>query len=126
MNYHHATRRSEEMNEVYRKFAEEDKAQTVADYRELLKLPAFRRVLAGIFKRARVFGSISYDSVETNYVMKTVGMREMGVDIYTTANNADGELVVKAIAERNEVEKSRMKKLEEFVEKKGKTSWQNQ
>lgn len=115
MNRHHL-RRSDAMNELYRKFADEDKEQTLADYRDLLKLPAFRRVLAGILKRARVFGSISYDSVETNYIMKTIGMREMGVDIYATANSADGELVLKAIAERNEIESSRSKLVKELSE----------
>jgi hypothetical protein len=97
----------------------------LSDYRELLKLPAFRRVFAGIIERSRVFGSISYDSCETNYVMKTIGMREMGVDIFVTANNADGELVLKAISERNEIERERARKMEEFVEKKGNTSWKN-
>ena len=38
MNHH--LRRSDEVNELYRKFAEEDKAQTQEDYRELLQLPA--------------------------------------------------------------------------------------
>ena len=125
MNHH--LRRSDEVNELYRKFAEEDKAQTQEDYRELLQLPAFRRVFAGILKRARVFGSISYDSIDTNYILKTVGMREMGVDIFAIANNADGELVLKAISERNEVEKSRARKIEDIIEleKKGKTPWKN-
>lgn len=122
MNY---PRKSQEMNELYRKFGDEDREQMLSDYRELLKLPAFRRVFAGIIKRSRVFGSISYDSVETNYIMKTIGMREMGVDIFVTANNADGELVLKAISERNEIERERARKMEEFVEKKGNTSWKN-
>ena len=58
----HQFRRSEEVKELYRKFGEEDAAQSVEDYRELLQIPAFRRVFAGILKRSRVFGSISYDS----------------------------------------------------------------
>lgn len=110
-------RASDRLNDLHRRYADEDYEQTQADYRELLKLPAFRRVLVGIIKRARVFGSISFDKVETNDVMKQIGWRELGVDIYMTANNADGELVLKAIQERNEVERDRKRTFE--VEMKG-------
>lgn len=111
------SRRSAELNELYRRFAEEDAAQTDADLKKLLQLPEFRRVFAGIVKRSRVFGSISYDSVETNAVMKAVGFREMGVDVYMMANRADGEMVLKAIAERNDLERSRAKKAEALATK---------
>ena len=112
-------RRSEEVKELYRKFGEEDAKQTVEDYRELLKIPAFRRVFAGILKRSRVFGSISYDSNDTNAVMKTVGFRELGVDIYLAANQADGQLVLTAISERNELERARRARVDALTEKKG-------
>ena len=109
----------EEVKELYRKFGEEDAAQSVEDYRELLQIPAFRRVFAGILKRSRVFGSISYDSNDTNAVMKTVGFRELGVDIYMAANQADGKMVLTAISERNELERARRVKIDALTEKKG-------
>lgn len=115
----HQFRRSEEVKELYRKFGEEDAAQSVEDYRELLQIPAFRRVFAGILKRSRVFGSISYDSNDTNAVMKTVGFRELGVDIYMAANQADGKMVLTAISERNELERARRVKVDALTEKKG-------
>jgi len=100
-------RASEKLNDMHRQFADEDYEQNKADYRELLKVPAFRRVLVGILKRARVFGSISMDATETNQVMKMIGWRELGVDIYMAANQADGAMVLKAIEERTAVEKER-------------------
>lgn len=99
--------RSERLNELHRRFADEDAEQTRADYRELLQLPAFRRIFVNIVKRSRVFGSISFDQVDTNSVMKTIGFRELGVDIYMAANQADGHMVMKAIEERNAIERSR-------------------
>ena len=117
MNIETSRRKSDRINELHQRFADEDYQQSIADYRELLKLPAFRRLFVGIVKRARVFGSISFDRVETNDVMKQIGWRELGVDIYMTANNADGEMVLKAIQERNEIERDRKRTFE--VEMKG-------
>lgn len=108
-------RRSEELNALHRQFGEDDARQAQADYRELLKLPAFRRVLVAILKRARVFGSISFDDVNTNQVMKAIGFRELGVDIYMTANAADGAMVLKAIEERNEIERERKTRIENVI-----------
>ncbi len=106
-------RRSDALNELYGRFAEEDREQGRADYRALLQLPAFRRVLMAVVKRARVFGSISPESAETNAVMKAIGFRELGVDIYMSANQADGAMVVKAIEERNAVERERRERIEQ-------------
>lgn len=105
-------RASEKLNAMYKAYADEDYKQTQADYKALLKEAAFRRVLAGILKKGRVFGSIAFDSNETNEVFKTLGWRELAVDIYHTANAADGEAVAKAIAERNEVERERRERFE--------------
>lgn len=100
-------RESERLNDMHRAFAEEDAKQAQADYKELLAIPAFRRVLAAILKRGRVFASIAYDSTDTNEVFKTIGWREFAVDIYFAANAADGEKVLLAMAERTAVEKDR-------------------
>jgi len=100
-------RKSERLNELHQRFSDEDYEQNKADYKALLQLPSFRRVLMNIVKRSRVFGSISFDAVDTNTVMKNIGFRELGVDIYMTANQADGAMVLKAIDERNEVERRR-------------------
>jgi len=100
-------RASERINDMHRKFSDEDYEQTKADFKALLQVPAFRRVFAWIVKRARVFGSISMDATDTNTVMKMIGWRELGVDIYMTANKADGAMVLKAIEERNKVEMDR-------------------
>jgi len=105
-------RKSETLNELHKRFADDDYEQNKADVKSLLQMPAFRRVFVNIVKRARVFGSISFDSVETNQVMKNIGFRELGVDIYMTANQADGEMVLKAISERNELEKHRKSVIE--------------
>lgn len=107
MSFEGERRASERLNEIHRRFAEEDHEQSVADYRELLKLPAFRRVLAGILKRARVFGSLSRDCTDPNQMMKMIGWRELGVDILFAANGADGAMVLKAIEERNAIERGR-------------------
>jgi len=113
-------RASDRLNDLQRGFAEEDYRQSQADYRELLQLPAFRRVLASIIRRGRVFSSVAFDSNETNEVMKNIGWRELAVDIYFTANAADGEMVLKAIRERNEVERDRKARIEkEASEAKG-------
>lgn len=100
-------RASERVNALYREFAEEDRRQTSEDYRALLQLPAFRRVLSGILKRGRLFGSLAWDGSDTNDVMKRIGMRETAVDIYAAANLADGKMVLLAIEERNELERRR-------------------
>lgn len=100
-------RASERVNALYREFAEEDSRQTSEDYRALLQLPAFRRVLSGILKRGRLFGSLAWDGSDTNDVMKLIGMRETAVDIYAAANLADGKMVLLAIEERNELERRR-------------------
>ncbi len=105
-------RRSDALNDLYRRFADEDYEQTMADYKALLQLPAFRRVLMNVVKRARVFGSISLEGVETNAVMRAIGFRELGVDVWATANRADGSMVLKAIEERNAVERERRERLE--------------
>ncbi len=106
-------RRSDALNDLYRRFADEDYEQVKADYRVLLQLPAFRRVLMNVVKRSRVFGSISFEKVDTNEVMKSIGFRELGVDIYMTANQADGAMVLKAIEERNAVERERRERIEQ-------------
>lgn len=113
-------RESERLNEMHRVFAEEDAKQAQADYKELLQLPAFRRVLASIFKRGRVFASIAYDSNNTNEVFKTIGWRELAVDIYFTANAADGEKVLLALTERTAIEKERKARFEQAMNMKGK------
>jgi len=100
-------RKSEELNALQQEFADDDYNQNQDDLKALLQLPSFRRVLINIIKRARVFGSISYESADTNIVMKAIGFRELGVDIYMSANKADGEMVLKAISERNELERDR-------------------
>ncbi len=100
-------RASERVNALYREFAEEDREQTREDYRALLQLPAFRRVLSGILKRGRLFGSLAWDGSDTNDVMKRIGMRETAVDVYAAANLADGKMVLLAIEERNELERRR-------------------
>ena len=51
--------------------------------------------------------------------MKTVGFRELGVDIYMAANQADGKMVLTAISERNELERARRVKIDALTEKKG-------
>lgn len=101
----------DKINNLTADFREQDRQQLIADYGELLKLPSFRRVFCALLKRTRVFGSIAMDSVDTNYVMKLIGMREMGVEVYCTGNIANGELVMKAILERNEIEQSRTKQI---------------
>ena len=105
-------RRSDALNDLYRRFADEDHEQTRADYKALLQLPAFRRVLMNVVKRSRVFGSISFDKADVNEVMKAIGFRELGVDVYMAANQADGAMVLKAIEERNAVERERRERLE--------------
>lgn len=115
MNFGNERKRSEALNELHRSFGDEDAKQMQADYKALLQQPAFRRILVSILKRARVFGSISYDSVETNTVMKAIGFRELGVDIYMAANMADGAMVLKAIQERNEIERDRKARIEILV-----------
>ena len=112
-------RKSEELNELQKSFADEDYEQTRADFRELLQVPAFRRVLVGIIKKARVFGSISMENTDTNEVMKAIGWRELGVDIYFTANNADGKMVMKAIEERTEIERDRKARIDILVKNNG-------
>ncbi len=112
MNMADRRRASVKLNEMHRQFADEDYEQMRADYRRLLQDPAFRRVLVGILKRARVFGSVSMDTSDTNAVMKMIGWRELGVDIYFTANTADGAMVLKAIEERTQVEKDRKQRLD--------------
>ena len=105
-------RRSDAVNDLYRRFADEDYEQNKADYKALLQLPAFRRVLMNVVKRSRVFGSISFDKADVNEVMKAIGFRELGVDVWMTANQADGAMVLKAIEERNAVERERRERLE--------------
>lgn len=115
-----ARRVSEEVQNLHRQFAEDDAKQNQADLKALLKMPEFRRFLIGVLKRARVFGSVSFDTVETNAVMKAIGFRECGVDIYMAANVADGAMVLKAIEERNEIERDRKAHIDALVnEKKG-------
>lgn len=110
-------RKSDELNALQQEFADDDYRQNQDDLKALLQLPSFRRVLVNIVKRARVFGSISYESADTNVVMKAIGFRELGVDIYMSANKADGEMVLKAISERNEVERNRKARFEALVNK---------
>lgn len=105
-------RRSDAVNDLYRRFADEDYEQIRADYKALLQLPAFRRVFMSVVKRARVFGSVSFDGADTNGVMRTIGYRELGVSVYMEANQADGAMVLKAIEERNAVERERRERLE--------------
>ena len=119
-------RRSEELNGLQRRFADEDYQQTKADYRELLKLPAFRRIFAGLMKRGRVFGSLAFEDNETNAVMKNIGWREFAVDVYFTANMADGENTALALKERNDLERQRREECERLTkpdEKKGSRQW---
>jgi len=113
-------RASDRLNALQKSFADEDYQQMREDYKALLQIPAFRRVFAGIVKRGRVFASIAFDSNETNEVMKNIGWRELAVDIYFTANAADGEMVLKAIKERNDLEKDRKARVDkELNETKG-------
>lgn len=107
--------KSEELNALQQQFADDDYNQNQDDLKALLQLPSFRRVFVNIVKRARVFGSISYESADTNIVMKAIGFRELGVDIYMAANKADGEMVMKAISERNELERERKARLDNLV-----------
>jgi hypothetical protein len=107
MRYDEMRKRNEDLQRLHNEFAEDDAEQMHLDYKALLQVPAFRRVFVAIIKRARVFGSISYDGCETNAVMKNIGFRELGVDIYMAANEADGEMVLQAIKERNEIERER-------------------
>ena len=125
MNLDAKKRRSEELSRLYREAQDEDYAQTQADFKELLKLPAFRRVLIGILKKARVFGSIAMDVTPTNEVMKLVGWRELGVEIYCTANMADGSMVVQAMDERARVERERKARFEAII-KNSETKGKNQ
>ena len=115
MRYESEKKKSEAINDLHRSFAEADAKQMQSDYKALLQRPEFRRILVSILKRARVFGSISYDTVETNAVMKAIGFRECGVDIYMSANAADGEMVLKAIQERNEIERDRKARIEAVI-----------
>lgn len=105
-------RKSTELKKLHAQFAQEDYAQNQQDLKALLKIPAFRRFFISVVKKAHVFSSIIMDETQTNTVMKELGFRELGVDIYMTANQADGELVLKAIAERTEVERERKARID--------------
>ena len=68
----HQFRRSEEVKELYRKFGEEDAAQSVEDYRELLQIPAFRRV----FKKYDLLNESIEENVRASRVVKGFSREE--------------------------------------------------
>lgn len=105
-------RKSMELKKLHAQFAQDDYLQNQQDLKALLKIPAFRRFFVSVIKKAHVFGSIMTDESQTNSVMKNLGFRELGVDIYMTANQADGEMVLKAIQERTEVERERKARID--------------
>jgi hypothetical protein len=104
--------RSQRLNELYEQFGREDADQESADYKELMKIPAFRRVLMGIISRARVFGSVYPESNNANELAYLTGRREYGCEIYALANKADPTGVVEAMTERSKILKFRNQRIE--------------
>lgn len=100
-------RKSEELNALHARWAEEDHDQMKADVRELMKTPAFRRFVTAIVKKGRVFGDINDDGENTHATFRDIGYRKLAVEIYMIVNGASPEEMFKAITERNEIERHR-------------------
>lgn len=97
--------KNKRVSKLYEKFSADDSNQLKDDLKELLEQPAFRRILAYILKRMRVFGSIVGEKPDE--IMRSIGWREAGLDLYYACNRANSKMVIKAIEERNQVEEQR-------------------
>ena len=97
--------KNKRVSRLYEKFSADDANQLKDDLKDLLEQPAFRRILAYILKRMRVFGSIGGDKPDE--IMRSIGWREAGLDLYYACNRANSKMVIKAIEERNQVEEQR-------------------
>lgn len=112
-NFFEKRRRSQELNELQLKFRAEDNAQMFADFVELMKLPAFQRVLIGMCRRAGLEKSVvrTDDPRDTDFFL---GYREFAVQLAESAKGADYANWIKADRDRREIEMDRKARLDAF------------
>lgn len=112
--------RTDRIEQLYGLFQVEDATQSKADFKEMMKYPAFRRILVSFYNRGEVDKSIrSTDTTATN---REIGYREMGVQLKEAAINADFDAWLLALKERNDIERERAQRLEQVrneIETKG-------
>ena len=97
--------KNKQVSLLFDKFSADDANQLKDDLKGLLEQQSFRRFLAYILKRMRVFGSIGGEKPDE--IMRTIGWREAGLDLYYACNRANSKMVLKAIEERNQIEEQR-------------------
>lgn len=111
-------RAAEALNAARASFAAEDAAQELDDWGTLLKDARFRRVLAAALSSAGVFGPL--DATEANAAMRALGRRDMGLALLAAARRADGAMAMRAIAERDGLERERAERLDALARGEGK------
>lgn len=111
--------KSEKINALYAQFRKDDADQMLKDIKELMKTPAFRRVLISMTRRGMLEKSLP-ETNDPTVTAKWIGYREFAVQLAESAKNADYEAWLLADKERRAVEDERKQRIELATETKGK------
>jgi len=103
--------KSEKVNALYAQFRKDDAEQMFADFKELMKLGAFRRVLIGMTKRGMLEKSLP-DTQDPSVTAKWIGYREFAVQLAESAKQADFESWQLAERERKYIDDERKRRID--------------